>query len=951
MSAQRRRAATICLLLLLPLVSTTQLRAQAPPPPAPTPPPTQTPTPSPTPALLPKFQQRRSGLVLERPSRAGTFYDVAGRRAALFGYEHRPAEVWVHPLKILDRLEVAFRVEGYPLEFSGADTLAHVSVRPEATVFTYSHAAFTVRQTVFVAGEEPGVVMLFDVESALPFQLSVSFRPRLRLSWPAGLMTGNLSWDEKARAYLITEESKRYVGVVGSPRARDVSVMPYQEEPRDVPARFTVDVSPAEFGEKLVAVVVAGSTEGREHARAAYQRILGSIPALYERTVAHYERLLAETTSIETPDRRLDDAFGWARVGIDKGVVASPLLGTGLVAGYRTSGESERPGFAWYFGRDSMWTALATTAYGDWQTTRDALEFLKRFQRADGKIPHEISQSASLLPWFTDYKYPWDSADATPLYVVAHADYFRASGDRKFLRESWESIAKAYRWAEATDTDKNGLVENTAFGHGWVEGGDLYPPHEEIYQQGVWIAAARAISELAAALNDAELKARALASAERTREATEKTFWLPRRGLYAYATKRPAREPVEAEKGPNRAARQTRLSELAPATLFDEDTVMPSVPLWFKTLRDERAQAQIDRLGSHALATDWGARLLSRESSLYDPLSYHHGSVWPLFTGWASLAAYNYGRPHVGRQALMANALLTFQGSLGHVTELLSGDFNAPFGRSSHHQIWSQAMVATPLLRGLLGLEVSEEGNALRFAPQLPADWDRVEVRRVSAGARRVSITLSRWSPTETRITVRQQSGGDDGGAEPGARRAPLKITVAPSFPLDARVQAVAVGPPPFGSDMKLNRTRPRPAGFNVTREGDVQRAAATLATSEREIEFVFTHTAGTDVYVVQEAPAAGARSEGLRVLRSRASERELRLLVEGLAGREYALRVRGGKRVALASGPPAPDRMTAETGDAEFGVKLDGPAGAYVRREITIPLREPAPVIPRPRS
>ncbi|HEY9285567.1 MAG TPA: GH116 family glycosyl hydrolase, partial [Pyrinomonadaceae bacterium] len=769
MSAPRRRTATTtCLLLsLLSLVSVAQLRAQTQTPtPTPTPTPTTVPTPAPTPRptpapLPPKFRQRRTGLVLERPSRAGRFYDVAGRRAALFGYEHRHAEAWVYPLKILDRLEVSFRVEGYPLEFSGADTLAHVSVRPEATVFTYSHAAFTVRQTVFVAADEPGLVMLFDVESALPFQLSVSFRPRLRLSWPAGLMTGNLSWDERLRAYFITEESRRYVGVLGSPRARDVSVMPYQEEPRDAPARFTVDLSAAELADRLVPVVVAGSVEGREQARAAYQRILATTPALYERTVAHYERLLAETASIETPDRRLDDAFDWARVGIDKGVVTSPLLGTGLVAGYRTSGESERPGFAWYFGRDSMWTALATTAYGDWRTTRAALEFLKKFQRADGKIPHEISQSASLLPWFTDYKYPWDSADATPLYVVAHADYFRASGDRKFLQDSWESIAKAYRWAEATDTDKNGLVENTTFGHGWVEGGDLYPPHEEIYQQGVWIAAARAAAELAAASGDAELRARALASAERTREATEKTFWLPHRGFYAYATKRRTTEPVEAEKGPNRAARQSRLNELAAATVFDEDTVMPSVPLWFKTLRDERAQTQIDRLGAHALATDWGARLLSSESRLYDPLSYHHGSVWPLFTGWASLAAYNYGRPHVGRQALLANALLTFQGSLGHVTELLSGDFNAPFGRSSHHQIWSQAMVVTPALRGLFGLEVSDEGNSLRFAPQLPADWDGAEVRRVRAGARSVSIKLSRRGPTETRITVRQEPGGD----------------------------------------------------------------------------------------------------------------------------------------------------------------------------------------------
>lgn len=920
-------ALTCCLILLL---AAAPLSAQ----------PTPAPTPAP-PQLAPRFKMRESGLRLERPARSGAFYDVTGRRAAVFGYEHRRAEAWVYPLKILDDFEPSFRVEGYPLEFSGADTLARVESRPEAAVFTYSHAAFTVRQTIFVPHDEPAVVMLFEVDGALPLTLSVSFRPRLRLSWPAGLMTGSLSWDEKARAYFITEESKRFVGVIGCPRARDVSVMPYQEEPRDVPARFVVETTPGELEANYIPVVIAGGVEGREKARATYQRVLGSIPALYERTVTHYEALLSETTSVETPDALLDQAFAWAKVGIDQGVVTNPLLGTGLVAGYRTSGESERLGFAWYFGRDSMWTALATTAYGDWRTTRGALDFLKKFQRADGKIPHEISQSASLLPWFTDYKYAWDSADATPLYVIAHADYWRAGGDRKYLNDNWESILRAYRFTAATDADGNGLVENTKHGHGWVEGGDLYPPHEEVYQQGLWIAASRAVAEMAGALGDEALKARAHAAAERTRDATEKIFWLPRRGFYAYATKTATNEPSEAEKGPNRAARQTRLDELRDASLFDEDTVLPAVPLWFKTLDAARAQEQIDHLGAAALATDWGARILSNESRLYDPLSYHHGSVWPLFTGWASLAAYNHGRPHVGHQALMANALLTYQGSPGHVTELLSGDFNAPFGRSSHHQIWSQAMVAAPLVRGLLGVEVEDEGRALRFAPQVPADWDWLAVRGVRAGNSQVSITLER-TPAQTRIRVRRQPRPKPGEtsspsgqtspppSETPTRPAPLRLVIAPAFPLDARVTAATV--------------RGQPVKFDLVREGDVQRAVVTAPTPDGatdDTEIVFTHEAGTDVYPEIETPKAGARSEGLRVLRARAEGGALRLLLEGRAGREYGLRVRTPKRLGAAPGVS----VKREAGrDAILLIRFDGTGGGYLRRDITVPLEAPTP-------
>src|SRR5256884_844419 len=407
------------------------------------------------PQLVPKFPLTKSGLELERRTHPGAFLDVLGRKSAVLGYEHRPLEAWVYPLQVLDRFEVSFRLEGYPLELNAADTSAVIDVRPEATTITYSHAAFTVRQTIFAPLDEPGVLLLFDVDSALPLNIVVRFRPRLKLMWPAGLMTGGLLWDERARAYFITEETGRFVRVVGSPAARDVSVMPYQEEPRDVPAEFRLDVQPSELKSNFIPVVIAGSVRGREDARAAYARMLGSARELYEKNVEHYRRLLEETTSVVTPDERVNEALEWAKVGIDKGVVENPLLGTGLVAGFRTAGESERPGFAWFFGRDSMWTALALNSYGDFATTREALDFLKKFQRADGKIPHEISQSASLIPWFTDYQYPWASADATPLYIIAHADYVRTSGDREFLQQNWDSIRRAYNFTATTDTDKN----------------------------------------------------------------------------------------------------------------------------------------------------------------------------------------------------------------------------------------------------------------------------------------------------------------------------------------------------------------------------------------------------------------------------------------------------------------------------------------------------------------
>src|SRR5206468_8697855 len=172
------------------------------------------------------------------------------------------------------------------------------------------------------------------------------------------------------------------------------------------------------------------------------------------------------------------------------------------------------------------------------------------------------------------FAYAWASADATPLYVIAHAEYFRATGDREFLARAWPSIASAYRFSANTDTDGNGLIENTNVGHGWVEGGALYPAHEEMYLQALWIAASRSIAELAGVMNDSALAAAAGAAAERTRAAMESTYWRADRAFYAFATSRPRSSPPVAEPGPNRRERQARLEALRNAQLIDEDTVL-----------------------------------------------------------------------------------------------------------------------------------------------------------------------------------------------------------------------------------------------------------------------------------------------------------------------------------------------------------------------------------------
>ena len=855
-----------------------------------------------------------SGLVLERRSQAGSFYNVVGRKSALLGYEHRAAEAWVYPLKVLDDFELGFRIEGYNREYRANDLLVKITVTPEATILTYSHAAFTVRQIMFAPVNEAGIVILLDVDSVLPMTISAQFKSKMRLMWLAGSMTPDTSFEETGRRYYLSEETGKFVGVIGSPFARDVSLMPYQEEPQDVPARFLIETTPENLRKNFVPIVIAASTNGRTEAKVTYEKLLNSFPELYARNVEHYAALEKNFVQLRTPDEKLNHAFAWAKVGVDKGVAVNPFLGTGLLAGFRTSGDSERPGFAWFFGRDAMWTVLATNSYGDFQTSKTALEFLRKYQRADGKIPHEISQSATFVEWFKSFPYAWASADATPLYIIGCADYYRASGDADFLKASWESLVKAYHFILTTDADKNNLVENTKFGHGWVEGGDLYPPHEEIYQQAVWFAAAKDMSELAQAMNDAALAKEAADYAEKTRAATEQTFWLADKNFYAYSTKLPTEKPLEAEKGVNRKIRQERLNELAKAKIYDEDTVLPAVPMWFKMLDAEKSQKSLDHIGSAKISTDWGARILANDSRLYDPLSYHNGSVWGLFTGWASVAAYNYGRPHIGFQNLYANAQLKFDGNaLGYITELLSGDFNAPFGRSSHHQIWSEAMIISPVLRGMFGIEILQNesgGKTLRFAPVLPADWSETEIKNISFESAKFAWRASR---AKGKLTVNIAANG---------KSSLQKISVAPAFPLNAKIRNVSINN--------------KPAQFNLLKIGDVQRAEVVLDNFNGNSIVVFDYDEGTEIFYTPAPLLPAQRNQDLKIVRASADDANLHLVVEGLGGETYTFGVRSGLRLGAAE-----NVKIEQNGDlfGKISVKFDFTNNVFTRREIKIPL------------
>ncbi len=823
--------------------------------------------------------ENSASLEISRPARPWEFLCATGKRAAIFGNESGRVEAWVYPLKLFRNFSVTFRTpEG---EFKAESMVRTIIARPESTTLVFSGNTFRVAETFFVPVDEPGALIRFEVETESPLEISVALQPDLQLEWPAGLGATYGSWDANLHAFSFGEESKRFVGLVGSPSGvvqSEVFDTNYAASTTD-----SLQLGATAKGKDTKIVVIAGSVTGAADAEKTYRKLLAHGAELQSDSAKYYADYLKQTVNLSLPDAQLQAAYDWSRVSVLQGLVTNPYLGTGLVAGYRASGESQRPGFAWFFGRDSLWTSFALNSAGDFATTREALKFLIQFQRADGKIPHEIAQTASLVDWFKNYPYGFASADATPLFIIAMDDYVRSSGDVAFAKDRWDNLWRAYQFLQSTYD--GGFPKNFGVGHGWVEGGPLLPIKSELYQSGLAVEALRSLSELAKWTGkDADSKTLGEESAKEQEKLNE-AYWSAEKKSYAFALDQNGRR-------------------------VDEQSVLATVPMWFGLLDADKAKAMIEQLAARAHATDWGMRIVSPRYANYSAGGYHYGSVWPLFTGWAAEAEYRYHQPNAALQNLRANALLALDGSPGHTTEVLSGDYYQPLVTSSPHQIWSAAMVVSPLLRGMLGLQVEAATQTITLAPSLPADWTHFGMQNVQAGAARADFHFTRGAE-EMVLEVHRSGAGN------------CEIAFQPELSLRAEVQSVELNGRPLPFKLEVNGS-----DQHLVTRFKAYGGPSTLRVRLRG-DFSVSYTS--------RLPELASSSEGPRILSETwaAGHDVLTAEIEGSGGRAYELAVFNGAQI---SGVDGGKLVKSAGGEEMISITLPGgESAAPVRGTLTI--------------
>jgi glycogen debranching enzyme len=352
-----------------------------------------------------------------------------------------------------------------------------------------------------------------------------------------------------------------------------------------------------------------------------------------------------------------------------------------------------------------------------------------------GEIPH--------IPYY-------GTIDATPLWLVLLHETWRWTGDLELVQELLPNARRALDWIDRYgDLDGDGLVEysrTSARGlvnQGWKDSGDGVPfpdgrlpdpPIALIEVQGyVYDAKVRA-ADLFDRAGDADTAIRLRIEAERLRAQVIDRFWLDDLGTFALA--------LDGHKRP-----------------IPTVTSNAGHALWSRIPDAARAA----RVGKTLLAQDmscgWGIRTLSARHPVFNPMSYHNGSVWPHDNALIVMGLSHYGLAADALPIIAATQDAAEVADLNRLPELYCGirrdGAAAPvsYPVSCSPQAWASGALFL-MLQGVLGIFPDAPRHVLHVRnPVLPARLQELTITNLAVGRGRVSLHFARHA-TRTLVNV-----------------------------------------------------------------------------------------------------------------------------------------------------------------------------------------------------
>jgi glycogen debranching enzyme len=674
------------------------------------------------------------------------FVAAHGRRSVIMGYSAQGLEVWGYPFQILSGYQIGFKPVGSATETDGRSLMRRVDYSADSITRVYIGPDFIVREKLFVPLDEPGVAISFEVEGATQLDIAIHFQPVMDLMWPAALGGQYTRWNAAIPGYVITEPEHGFSASIGSPDTIFHDDTVNSTVRRQTSLSFVVRTHPASGRTQSASVYVVLNEANTKDPAAPLHELSAHVREREEQAAKHYADLASRALRIETPDAEVNQAISWSEIALDQAWVCNPLLGCGIVAGYGPSRDARRPQYDWFFAGDGLITTNALISAGEYGRAKEELEFIAKYQQPKtGMIWHELSQSAGYIDW-AKYPYMYVHVDITADYLAAVARYVVVSGDVDFAREHWPSIALAYQYCRSLINSVDHLPHIPPD----KEGGDEQArPEDDLSLSAGVLDAYSGFAELARLVGQPEMQSEAAAERALLGQAIATHYW-DQTGNFWINGHTQGGTPI--------ASRRLGPTQLISKGVFSHD----------------QNESLLNQLSSSDFRTDWGMRGLAISSADFDPYSYGRGSVSAPATTGTATTFWTEHRPEIAssiwRGVLEWNRL----DSLGHLHEVLAGNFFHEQTESVPEQTWSSAGLLSSTVLGLLGLHINGLENRIDFMPHLPADWNRVAIENVRLPQSTMSFAL-----------VQSMTGVDLAIDNKGS---PAQIIFEPQIPLGARL-------------------------------------------------------------------------------------------------------------------------------------------------------------------
>jgi glycogen debranching enzyme len=736
------------------------------------------------------------------------FVAVHGRKAVVMGYASSGLELWAYPLQLISGYELGFRSSGETTEIKASTVLRRVTYEPEAITRTYIGPDFVVREKLFVPLNEQAILFTYTVECRHSIDVVIHFAPVLDLMWPLSVGGQNTHWDPAASAYILAEATHKYHAWIGSPAVVAHDPVLNSAQPGTLGNHLAFAVRAGGDANHSATVVVARNDDGSSPAVRMRALITGETNFEAEAR-DHYATLLAGNLRMETPDNAINQQLAWAQIALDQAWVCNEVLGCGLVAGYGPSRGGRRPQYDWFFAGDGLIAIDALVNSGNYDRAQEALAFIAKYQDArTGMIWHELSQSADPADWATKYPYMFVHVDLTFDYLTTAERYISASGDTKFLQQNWPGLEAAYRYCESLLNADDGLPRIPSTKEGGNEQDRIA---DDLNLSTSWVDASAAFARLARLSGHAPLADEAMRLSEKARSSVAHRYWDDQRNSWIDGYDQSG-HPV----------------------FRRSDSAVHLVPI----LDQHRSESILDQVASSDFETDWGTRGVAASSPRFDPDSYASGSVSPVSTGAVASAFWSEHRPYTAFPIWRALVPWGTLDSMGHMHELLTGDFYHQQIESVPEQTWSSAAFLSSAVHGLLGLAREAQTNSLEFSPHLPATWDRMSVSNIKVSGGSVAMTITQ-RPGELQLQT-ENSGS------------PVKLLFSPQIPTGAHLRGADVDGKPVHARLDAH-------------EQDTH-ASVTYTVPKGKSQCLIRYEGGVSVSVRSPGPLVGESSKAIKL-------------------------------------------------------------------------------------